>query len=279
MKKSSAPLRSETFGKLAVEVHADREALGRAAARAVAAYLRDTIKERGEARVVFASAPSQDEFYATLVDARRTGIRFDWSKVTAFHMDEYLGPAANGPQSFRHYLREHLLTYVKPGRFHGMEAEDRDTAAVCARYAALIKEKPIDLICAGIGENGHLAFNDPPVADFADKEIVKRVTLDTPCRRQQVNDGAFPKLAAVPRHALTLTVPVFARARRLSVQVPGPRKAEAVRATLEDPISTACPSTILRKHPNAILYLDTASAALALNEAPAEAAQPRRSRG
>lgn len=261
--KNAAPLHRATFGQLAVEVYPDRAALGLAAARACASYLGKVLAAHGEARVIFACAPSQDEFLAALVDARRLRKAIDWPKVTAFHMDEYVGLPAGAPQRFQHYLREHLLDRVKIGRFHGLATTGSSLASTCARYAALLGEKPIDLICLGIGENGHLAFNDPPVADFADRRLVKRVALDAACRQQQVNDGCFPTLDDVPRHALTLTLPVFRRARRLSVHVPGPRKAPAVRATLHDPITTACPATMLRCHPAATLYLDSPSAALA----------------
>lgn len=250
-----------TAGRLAVEIHADRRALGRAAARAAAAYLHGLIGERGEARVIFACAPSQDEFLASLIEVSREGsTAVDWQRVTAFHMDDYVGLRGDHPQSFRHYLRSHLLQHVNVARFHPLPAEEPDAAAVSARYSALLSEKPIDLICMGIGENGHIAFNDPPVANFEDEALVKVVELDAACRQQQVNDGCFPSLAEVPRHAFTLTVPVFRRARRLSVHVPGPLKAAAVKATMEDRISTACPATILRLHPDATLYIDGAAA-------------------
>lgn len=256
--KTSTSVQHATFGRLSVEVHPDRVALGRAAAAACAEYLQTVIAARGEARVIFGCAPSQDEFLDGLV-----GAGLDWSRVTAFHMDEYVGMPRTSPQSFRRYLREHLLDRVPVRQFWDLKAEARDIAAACSDYATLLGEKPIDLICLGIGENGHLAFNDPPVADFDDPVLVKRIELDETCRRQQVYDGWYPALDAVPRDALTLTLPVFRDARRLSVHVPGPRKAPAVRATLHDPISTACPATMLRLHPNATLYLDPASAALA----------------
>lgn len=251
-----------TAGRLALEVHADRSGLGRAAARAVAAHLHGVIARQGEARVIFACAPSQDEFLAALVDPAQCGLALDWAKVTAFHMDDYVGLTAAHTQSFRHYLQRHLLSRVAIGRFHPLPAEEPDAGEVAARYTALLRERPIDLVCMGIGENGHIAFNDPPVADFADPHLVKVVELDLACRQQQVNDGCFPALDAVPRHAFTLTVPVFRQARRLSIHVPGPRKAAAVRATVEGPIMTACPATILRLHPDATLYVDAAAAAL-----------------
>ncbi len=250
-----------TAGRLAVEIHADRPALGLAAARAAAAYLRGVICERGEARVIFACAPSQDEFIAALIAVSKEAVTaVDWSKVTAFHMDDYVGLTAQHPQSFRHYLQTHLLQHVSLGRFHPLPAEEADTTAVSARYSALLAEKPIDLICLGIGENGHIAFNDPPVANFEDPQLVKIVELDDACRHQQVNDGCFPSFAEVPRHAFSLTVSVFRRARRLSIHVPGPRKAAAVKATIEGRITLECPASILRLHPDATLYIDAASA-------------------
>ncbi len=252
-----------TAGRLAVELHADRPALGLAAARATASYLHDVIAAKGEARVIFACAPSQNEFLSSLLALSREGhTAVDWSRVTAFHMDDYVGLAGTHPQSFRRYLHEHFLSKVKIGRFHPLPAEEPDTAAVAARYSALLAEKPIDLICLGIGENGHIAFNDPPVADFADPQLVKVVELDRACREQQVADGCFPQFDAVPKHAFTLTVSVFRRATRLSIHVPGPRKAEAVRATVEGPITTACPAAILRLHPAATLYIDQAASRL-----------------
>ena len=250
-------------GRLAVEIHADRPRLGAAAARAAAAYLHGVIAERGAARVIFACAPSQNEFLRSLIELSRLpgDTSVDWSRVTAFHMDDYVGLAGTHPQSFRRYLRENFLQHVAIGRFHPLPAEEPDSAAVCARYGALLAEKPIDLICLGIGENGHIAFNDPPVADFEDPALVKVVELDDACRHQQVADGCFPHFDAVPKHAYTLTVTNFRRARRLSIHVPGPRKAAAVRATVADRVSTQCPATILRLHPDATLYVDVAAAA------------------
>jgi len=244
--------------RLAIEVRPTRADLGRVAAAAAAEYLRSCIASIGFARVVFACAPSQDEFLASLSDSRANPV--DWGKVTAFHMDDYVGLKGDHPQSFQHYLREHFLKRANVAAFHPLSAGEDNCAEACARYAELIGERPIDLICMGVGENGHIAFNDPPAADFDDAVRVKRVTLDGACLRQQVNDGCFPSVAQVPKHAVTLTVPVFRSARRLSIHVPGARKAAAVRAMLEGPIGTACPASILRLHPNATLYLDPDSA-------------------
>ena len=251
----------QVVDRLAVEVHKSRLAMGTAAARSVAAYLKGVIAERGYAKVVFACAPSQDEFYTALCSPEQTGVVIDWSRIVAFHMDDYFGLTAKDPQSFRYYLQKHLLDRVPVGLFHPLKGEDVNPQRICATYANLLSVAPIDLICMGIGENGHIAFNDPPVADFEDPYLVKLVELDEDCRRQQVNDGCFPEISKVPTHALTLTVPVFRNARRLSIHVPGPRKAPAVKAALEGSISTACPASILRTHPAATLYLDTESAA------------------
>jgi glucosamine-6-phosphate deaminase len=218
------------------------------------------METREQIRVIFACAPSQDEFLSALVLAARG--RVDWSRITVFHMDEYVGISASHPASFRNYLQKHLLSEISPAEFSPLGGDAPDPAAEAVRYAALLDAAPIDLICLGIGENGHIAFNDPPVADFSDPVSVKIVELDLACRQQQVNDGCFAALGAVPTHALSLTISVFRRAKHLSVVVPGPRKAAAVRATLQDEISTACPATILRTHPAATLFLDHASAAL-----------------
>jgi len=255
---SLSPTRYFAVDRLAIEVHPTRADLGHVAAAAAAEYLRSRIASHGRARVVFACAPSQDEFLAALTDSRANPV--DWGRVTAFHMDEYVGLADDHPQSFRRYLWKHFLARVQVGAFHPLAADERDITAACARYAERLAELPIDLVCMGIGENGHIAFNDPPVADFNDRAVVKKVKLDGACRRQQVNDGCFRSVAEVPSHALTLTVPVFRAAQRLSIHVPGPRKAAAVKAMLEGPINTSCPASILRLHPNATLYLDPPSA-------------------
>jgi glucosamine-6-phosphate deaminase len=249
------------YGRLVVEIHPDRAALGRSAARAAANSIADTITQRGKARVIFACAPSQNEFLAELVRPLENGAAIDWRRVTVFHMDEYVGLTADRPESFRYYLQRHLLDHVPVSQFHPLLAEHVDPLRACADYSALLSEAPIDLICLGIGENGHIAFNDPPVADFQDGLLVKVVELDEACRRQQVNDGCFPCLADVPPLALTLTIPVFRQARRLSVQVPGARKADAVAASLRGPVTTACPASILRTHRAATLHLDAGSAA------------------
>jgi glucosamine-6-phosphate deaminase len=176
-------------------------------------------------------------------------------------MDEYVGLAGDHPQSFRTYQREHFLSKVHVKEFHEIRGEAPDIEAECRRLSGLLAAKPIDLVCLGIGENGHLAFNDPP-AIFDDPEWVRVIALDPTSRQQQVNDGCFPTIDDVPAHAITLTLKVFQNAAKLSGVVPGPRKADAVAATVEGPISDTCPATLMRNHPDARLFLDQDSAAL-----------------
>jgi len=245
------------FDSLRVRQYPDRASLGAAAAVFAAETIRAACEARGEARVIFACAPSQDEFLAALVKEQ-----IDWARVVVFHMDEYSGLTAEHPRSFRRYLREHLVERIPaPRAVHWIQAEN-DAAAECARYAALLADKPVDLTCMGIGENGHLAFNDPPVADFSDPLLVKKVQLDETCKKQQVNDGCFPNVDAVPPFALTLTIPALIGARRVSCVVPGMRKAGAVWDALLGPVDTGCPASILRSHPDAVLHLDPDSASL-----------------
>ena len=247
-----------TYDLLKVEIHPDRAAMGSAAALRAATILRETIAANGKARIILASAPSQDELLAELTSTPD----IDWSKVTIFHMDEYIGLPAHDAASFRNYQRQHVLSRVRPAEFHGLRGEAGDPNAESLRYSCLLEEAPIDLVCMGIGENGHIAFNDPPVADFHDPASVKVVALDDLCRQQQVNDGCFPDFDSVPGQALTLTCPALMNGKAVVCVVPGSRKAGAVRSTLHAPVSTDCPATILRSHPSAVLYLDAASASL-----------------
>lgn len=256
MDPAPQPKNSFSIARIAVEVHSTRVELGKAAGLAAAAELRTVLRRQGSARVIFACAPSQNEFLATLVAQPNIA----WDRVEALHMDEYVGLPGGHPASFRNYLRTHLAASVPLGRMHELAGDAVVAADECRRYADLLRTAPIDLVALGIGENGHLAFNDPPVADFADPLLVKQVELDLPCRAQQVHDGCFPVLAAVPLHALTLTVPALLAAARLLCMVPGPRKATAVAATLRGPITTACPASALRTHGHVRLYLDRDSA-------------------
>jgi glucosamine-6-phosphate deaminase len=251
-------LRRFHAGRLAVEVYATRTALGRAAGLAAADHLRSLLVRQKQVRAIFACAPSQDGFFATLTNA----VGIDWQRVVAFHMDEYVGLAAEHPASFRTYLRDHLTSLVPLGRVHEIAGDAGDGRAECQRYARLLQQEPIDFVCLGIGENGHVAFNDPPVADFRDPQVAKVVELDRVCRTQQVNDGCFPTLNDVPQRAITLTVPALLSGARLFCMVPGPRKASAVKAALEGPVTTACPASILRTHLATSLFLDRDSASL-----------------
>jgi len=252
--------------RLHVEVHPDPAALARHAAADVASWLRETVRERGSANAMFATGNSQLAFVDILVVAPDV----PWPHVTVFHMDEYVGAGPDHPAGFQRWIRERISDRVAPAAAHYLDGL-ADPEAECTRYEGLLRTHPIDVCVLGIGENGHLAFNDPPVADFADRRDVKVVELDTACRRQQVGEGHFPTIDAVPTHAMTVTVPALLRARAVIAVVPERRKAEPVRDALTGPVSTACPASALRTHPNATLYLDAESAALlptALRSAP-----------
>lgn len=251
-------------GNLKVEIQPSREAAGQAAARAAAECIRRLAaslpagRQGGAAAVIFATGASQ---LATL--HALTGMSgMPWDRITGFHMDEYAGISEDHPASFRRYLREHLTARVPLREFFEIDGSAEDAAGVAARYADLLRAHSPKLCLLGIGENGHLAFNDPAEANFWDPLDAKVVTLDETCRAQQVAEGWFPDLAAVPRQAITLTIPALLRVPKLIVSVPGKRKAEIVARALREPISTACPATILRAHADATLYLDADSAAL-----------------
>ncbi|MBW3623542.1 MAG: glucosamine-6-phosphate deaminase [Armatimonadetes bacterium] len=243
---------------LQFEIYRDRATLGREAAALASRTLRESVDAQGWARAIFACAPSQNEFLASLCETP-----LPWERIEVLHMDEYIGISADHPASFRRFLSEHLGQEVLDrATVRFLRGDATDPAGECLRYSRILQQGPIDLCCLGIGENGHLAFNDPPVADFEDPELVKKVELDRRCREQQVSDGCFPTLEEVPRHALTLTVPALIAARRLTCVVPGRNKAEAVRATLQGPISTDCPASILRTLPHCTLFIDEPSASL-----------------
>ncbi len=229
--------------------------MGRRAAEDIAGEMRRLLGAQRGVRMIFAAAPSQSEMLAALVGM--AGI--DWTRVTAFHMDEYLGLAADAPQRFGVWLRSAIFNRLPFGAVHLLEPGD-DPEAAAKAYAARLGEAPIDIVCCGIGTNGHLAFNDPP-ADLDDPLDVKVVELDGACRQQQVDDGCFARFDDVPTHALTLTVPRLLSATRMFCCVPGAFKREAVRSTLRDPISGRVPATALRTHANWSLYLDEDSAA------------------
>jgi glucosamine-6-phosphate deaminase len=233
---------------LEVRIFENREQMGSNAAAAVARQIRELLNTKPEVNVIFAAAPSQNEFLASLIQQN-----LDWGSINAFHMDEYIGLDDGAPQAFGNFLRDRLFGKRQFKTVNYLKGLD---------YAQLLEQYPVDIVCMGIGENGHIAFNDPPVADFNDPELVKVVELDSACRQQQVNDGCFAAIADVPTHALTLTVPALLQARFIYCVVPGKAKAQAVFNTLNKPVETAYPSTILRNHKKAILFLDRDSSAL-----------------
>lgn len=229
--------------------------MGMRAAADVAIELRRRLATQDGVRMIFAAAPSQAEMLACLIEA--DGI--DWSRVTAFHMDEYIGLDAAAPQRFALWLKRTIFDRLPFKAVHLLEpGEDPEGAA--NDYAERLSEAPIDIVCLGIGANGHLAFNDPP-ADFQDRTDVRLVELDLACRQQQVDDDCFAALADVPTMALTLTIPRLLRADRLFCVVPGAIKRDAVARAFNGPIDGGCPATALRLHANCQLYLDPESAA------------------
>ena len=252
------PVRAGRCDRLAVEIYPTRQAMGQAAARAVAHYMRENLASHEYVAMIFAAAPSQNEFLAALAEEPD----LDWARVIAFHMDEYIGLPPNAPENFGQFLRTRLFDRVKPGVVYYLNGNAPKPEEEARRYSELLAANPLDIACLGIGENGHLAFNDPPVADFADPERVKIVEIDEVSRLQQVHDGCFARLEDVPNRALTVTIPPLIGARIVSCVVPSPSKANAVRNTLHGPIATTCPASILRQHEQAILYLDQDSAGL-----------------
>lgn len=241
---------------LKVDVYEDRKAMGARAASAVAERLKILLSSGENVRMIFAAAPSQNELLYEL--ASTPGI--DWSRVTAFHMDEYIGLKAGAPQSFGIFLKDRIFGKAQFGKVHYISSNPDDIYQECERYSELLAAAPIDIVCLGIGENGHIAFNDPDVADFNDPKRVKIVDLDQRSRQQQVNDGCFSSIAEVPGQAVTLTIPALISSHYMYAVVPGKTKADAVRRTIKGEINTACPASILRRHENATLFLDGDSA-------------------
>ena len=254
----TSPLKTFTAGAMQVRTFSTKREASAAAAEAAAVILRSAIADRGRARIVVSTGNSQFDFIDVLVQA--PGL--DWSAVEAFHLDEYAGMAPTHPASFRLWLKTRLADRVPLRAMHYVKGDAPDLEAECRRYAALLAEAPIDAGFIGVGENGHIGFNDPPVADFADPLPMKIVRLDDACRRQQVGEGHFPGIADVPENALTLTCPTIVGMANLVCCVPELRKAKAVRDAIQGPVSTACPASILKTHPRAQLFLDLESASL-----------------
>jgi glucosamine-6-phosphate deaminase len=246
---------------LEVQVHKDRAALGHAAAEAVSLKVGELLTGKAEVNIIFAAAPSQNEFLAALLE-----MKVEWARVNAFHMDEYIGLAADAPPGFGNFLRDRLFSRVGFCGVYTMNGLAADVASECSRYGGLLETHQPDIVILGIGENTHLAFNDPHVARFDDPEVVKVVDLDEASRQQQVNDGCFAEIGAVPTHAMTLTIPALMRGADVYVVVPGRRKAEAVRLTVEAVVSERVPSTVLRRHPRVMMFIDEESAAMLSND-------------
>lgn len=244
--------------KLKVEIYDTRAEMGNAAARDIKAKIAQLLAEKREINMIFAAAPSQNEVLAALADDGQ----IEWNRVNAYHMDEYIGLSADAPQGFGNFLKAHIFGRAPFKSVHYIDCTAADPEKEAARYEKLLGDNPPDIVVMGIGENGHIAFNDPPVADFKDAHGAKVVKLDEVCRNQQVHDGCFARLEEVPKYAITLTVPTLVSALWLFCIVPAKTKANAVKECLTGEIGEHCPASILRLQENAVLYLDKDSASL-----------------
>lgn len=244
--------------ELSVKISESRMQMGAQAASEAATCLKQLLNKQENVNIIFAAAPSQNEFLDAL--SRIEGI--DWQRINAFHMDEYIGLKKDAPQGFGNFLREHIFSKVPFQQVFYLNGQVAHIQDACQEYSELLQNYPTDLVFMGIGENGHIAFNDPHVADFQDPYRVKVVDLDEKCRQQQVHDGCFANMEEVPTHALTLTIPTLYKASYLFCMVPGKTKAWAVNETLTGVISPQCPASILRRHPHATLYIDKDSSSI-----------------
>lgn len=242
-------------GTLKAKVYTDEVSAGKASAQFVAERINKAIKSRGHANLVLATGASQFAFIEAIKK-----IDIDWDKITVFHLDEYKGLPETHPASFRKYLKERILNEVKPGKVHLINGDADNLEEEIQNYETLLKNHPIDVACIGIGENGHIAFNDPGVADFNDPKLVKVVQLDNVCRNQQLGEGWFKSIEDVPKEAISLTIPAVMSSKTISCLCPNERKAQAVYDTFSAPITEDSPSTILRTHPETFLFLDQESA-------------------
>ena len=244
--------------KLQVKIFETRKLMGEEAAKDIKAKIKELLTRQKEINVIFAAAPSQNDVLKALVEDKE----IEWNKINAYHMDEYIGLDKDAPQGFGNFLKSHIFGLVPFKSINYIDITASDPKKEAERYGELLKKNPTDIVVMGIGENGHIAFNDPPVADFNDPQWVKPVKLDEICRQQQVNDGCFSSIEEVPQYAMTLTVPSLVRAPHLFCIVPAATKAKAVKETLEGSIDEHCPASILRLQENAILYLDNESSKL-----------------
>lgn len=242
--------------QLHVKIYRTREEMGREAAKEAGDYIREQLKFQETLNIIFAAAPSQNEFLSAL----REDERIPWNRIHGFHMDEYVGLPVGSKASFSGFLKHAIFDRVPFASVNCIQGDSPDRNAECERYAKLLTDNPADIVFMGIGENGHIAFNDPGVADFNDTSVVKVVALDDKCRQQQVNDGCFPSFEAVPSQAFTVTVPGLMRAKKVFCVVPGERKAAAVKESIYGNIDESCPASILRRKQGACLYLDEDSA-------------------
>lgn len=243
---------------LTVKIFPSREKMGKEAAKDVSETIGKLLEAKDEINMIFAAAPSQNDFTKELLSDKF----IKWERINAFHMDEYIGLSKDAPQGFGNFLKEKLFAHLPFKSVHYLNGTAADAEQECKRYSSLLMQYPVDIVCLGIGENGHIAFNDPPVADFRDAEIVKVVELEQACRQQQVNDKCFASIDLVPRKALTVTIPALLKAKYMFCIVPSALKAPAVYKTLKGEISEKCPATILRTKKDAVLYLDEDSASL-----------------
>ena len=248
------------IGEINVHVFDTRQEMGQAAAEDAEKRIQRIIAEKGTATVVFAAAPSQNELLESLLEAD-----IDWTRVRAMHMDEYIGLPEDHPAGFGNFLRRAIFDQLPFKEIHYLSDSKASPDTICTRYTALINQYPPDLVLLGVGENGHLAFNDPAVADFEDPETVKIVELDDVCRMQQVNDGCFDTFDEVPERAITLTMSAILNINDAVTVVPGKNKAQAIDRMLNGEITTACPASILKTKENTALYLDIDSAQEAIS--------------
>lgn len=248
---------------LEMKILPNREEMGKTAAQEVAVAMNRFLKQKGEVNIVFAAAPSQNEFLTHLVKNKK----IDWTKINCFHLDEYVDLPRNHPNTFEVYLREHIFNYVNPRRIYFFKALKGAPEKIAQQYASYLKKHKIDIACLGIGENGHIAFCEPG-SDFHDPQLIRIITLDDRSVRQQYKDykdhpnpqARYPSLKAVPRRAFTMTIPAILQAQEIYTIVPGPQKAQAVKKMWEGPISPACPASALRLHGMVKIYLDRDSA-------------------
>ncbi|HUK49598.1 MAG TPA: glucosamine-6-phosphate deaminase [Terriglobales bacterium] len=249
-------LETKTVDRMTVRIFESNQAVGESAADDFEKLISPIVASQGHAAVIFASANSQLTFFSSLLKRQ-----IEWAKISIFHMDEYLGITDQHPASFSRFIREKLVNFIQPAAFYPLRGDVSDVDAELKRYADLMQTHSPDLSILGVGENGHLAFNDPP-ADFKTTKVIHAVNLDLACRKQQVGEGHFAILDDVPKHALSLTVPALLAPKHVLAIVPERRKAEAVKAALEGPVSPQCPASILRTRPNVTLYLDQESVSL-----------------